>query len=41
MIHVILDIIINVNLVLCFVNECKRSVIFAYVLSFINELIFA
>ena len=30
-IHIILDTIINVNLVLCFVNECKRYVIFAYV----------
>ena len=43
--HIILDTIINVTLVLCFVNECKRYVIFAYVfnvvfvLRFVNELI--
>ena len=44
-IHVILETIINVTLVLCFVNECQRYVIFAnvfnvtFVLCFVNELI--
>ena len=46
-IHVILDTMINVTLVLCFVNECKRYVIFAnafnvaIILSFVYELILA
>ena len=46
-IHIILDMIINITLVLCFVNECKRYVIFAnvfnvaLVLYFVNELIAA
>ena len=42
-IHIILDTIINVTRVLCFVNECKRYVIFDNVLMlpflyFVNEL---
>ena len=47
MIYVILDIIINVYLILCFVNECKRYIIFAnvfnvaFVLCFVDELILA
>ena len=44
--HVILDTIINVTLVLCFVNEYKRYLVFVYVFNvsfvscFVNELIF-
>ena len=41
-IHVILDSIINVTLVLCFINECKRfanGFDVAFVLYFVNKII--
>ena len=40
-IHAILDTIIKVTLILCFVNECKRYVMFLMLLlfCFVNELI--